>query len=248
MKKIDRLELGIEDIICSAEFESLLDSLTNSNDPFSILRKVRLGRDDPPVFLYQESRGKGNFVSCYTFYGGKGDRAQAGIGSRKELNLGQRFSDSDRGTVLAFFSQIEFCLEVLVCITQGVFDGKVSYKRIRNQFDDENGSFSTTQRKINYLKDFRVITPHTADLLKKSRHVRNVLGHQYMPDNDVGLKAEEIALYESTGEAVSNIYNAAWLNLISDYVKQQDQVAKWLVGRLEGGGVGERAPDVPAGD
>lgn len=228
MPKIEIRELWNQDILCSDQFGDLL-SKTFDDRGLLPWPKVKLGDNDPPIFLYQESRGEDKYVNAFSFYGGKGDGAQSGGGARSELRLGKIISTKERGEILSFFCKFEFILEVLVCILEGVYSNEIKYKKLRRQFEDENGSFSTVQRKLNYLEDFQILSPQTTTLLKKAKKIRNVLSHQYLPQKNIGLRAEEVELYESIGEAIGSIYTAAWFYLLKDYVIQQDEIAEWLV-------------------
>jgi hypothetical protein len=219
------------DIITSGNFDKLLEELLPGKPSFLQPVKVKLGAHDPPIFLYQESREKKNFVTSFEYYGGRGTRVQTRFGARQDLQISKYFGAAERGEVLDFFCRFEFCLDVLMCVAVGVFDDKISYQRLESQFLDEGGSFSTTDRKINYLKDFRLLSPRTVRYLKKAKRIRNILGHQYLPQ-DLGVSPEEIAEQGGPTEAIGAIYTATWFYLLNDFVKHQDHVARWLVQKI----------------
>lgn len=112
----------------------------------------------------------------------------------------------------------------------GVYSDKLKYSSIKNEFSDgREGLFSTTHKKLSYLKHRGLISKETYNCLVKSKEIRNSLAHQYLPINNYGITTKDYERYGGYGKAIEVIYEAAWINLLSDYVKFQLPVLKWMV-------------------
>lgn len=189
--------------------------------------------NSPPVFVYLEIPDETGY-NIETFYSNpESSRAIRGFAINREL-LGTELRSVDgssRGTILSAFCEIEFLIDVMICLTFGVYEGKTSYKNIKSLYKhdcDRPDNLEDTETRIQHLLKNKKISTDTYKYLKMAKKVRNTLAHQYMPSSSVGLTKSEISPYTNIGEAVYAIFNTAWFLLLKDYVPQQEVVVDWL--------------------
>lgn len=210
------------------------------NKPLEIIRDEKKSNEWlPPIFLYHEERDEQNYVHGHAVYGGNGSRSVSisWVESREILtyskpvkNVDRFINDAKRGEILSAFCKLEFCIDALVCIEMGAYeDQKILTNMQKELVGDRDGLFSTTQKKLRFLKTRGVIDRKTYDLLFKAKDIRNGLAHQYLPVGDFGITKSDIEKYGSPLEAVDHIFNACWFYVLQAYVKREGVVLKWLI-------------------
>jgi hypothetical protein len=143
----------------------------------------------PPVFIYTEYRSKDNELTNFSYSGGDGLGTIHQMGSRQILDLGARpIGELERGKILSAFCKIEFCLDVLVCIAIGVYDTKVAWPDVKKQLREFDGIYFTVESRLKFLHRSEIIRKKTKSAVIKTRKIRDVLAHQYMPQSDMGLE------------------------------------------------------------
>lgn len=152
------------------------------------------------------------------------------MGAREVLSLmgSSYIREAERGKILNNFCRIDFCLDVFICIHEGVFENKVQWVDLKKEFE-EDGRYATTGKKIKTLRGYRLIRDHTRAQLSKALNIRNVLAHQYMPEAGLGLAKTDLERYPTIITAIELIYGAAWIELLKDYSPHQLEVAQWLL-------------------
>lgn len=236
--KISAKELYDFDIIEPTGLSELLEGLINPEPKHTLAPalSIHTKSNDPPILLYTESRGEDNRLNSISWYGGNGATGMMfHSGSRHTLELNSKYiTDHSRGAILSFFCQIEFCIDALVCVGEGVFENKLAFSSLCERFDDKNGDLATTEQKIHYLEssDQKLISKRTAELLRRAKVIRNAISHQFLIQN-LGLSEADLERYDSPIQAVELISSAAWLAILNDYSPTQLVVAKWLLKRSE---------------
>lgn len=230
MPKIDRRELFNITIREPDGLSALLEQVFPRDEGALVPQPTfRSDLNTPPLFLYTESRRDDNWLDSFSYYGGNGQSAQIGFGAREVLKLDSRIiRDGERGRILNAFCRIEFCLDVLVCVHEGVFEGKMTWNQLKEEFAEQGARYATTEQKIEALKKSKLIRSKTRDLLEKAKKIRNVLAHQYMPEAGLGLTKTDVDRYSSLAEAIELIFGAAWVELLKDYVPKQLIIVEWL--------------------
>lgn len=191
-------------------------------------KNFALNERTPPIFLYTESRGKDNWLQSFSYFGGNGQAAQVSMGAREVLQLNSKMiSEAERGKILNSFCRIEFCLDVMVCLVEGVFEDRTQWAVLKGEFQ-EGSKYATTQRKIKELRQVSLIRDVTKRQLVKAKEIRNVLAHQFMPEAGLGLSDTDVRRYDSIPAAIEVIFNSAWIELLKDFAPRQVPIAKWL--------------------
>lgn len=199
----------------------------------NVLRKIT--KDAPPVYIYLEIPDEDGYT-IEDFYSNPGHldlRAQRGFSINRELLSTETkyIDDNFRGKILSAFCEIEFLIDVMVCLGKGVYRGSETYKKVRQLYTyscTKKNRLPDTEARINFLLENMLIADETYRYLKMAKKVRNTLAHQFMPSHTVGLTDTELKPYKHVGEAVFSIYNTAWFLLLKDYVPQQEAVIDWL--------------------
>lgn len=213
--------------------------LKSTNNNFRALCKLYEEKGsgwNPPILLYFEYLVEKipQTIEFAASHVGKKDKVSgrstlAMIGH--EIGLSERTSEDEvRRMVLNKFVKIDFCLDVLVCIELGVFDGnsKVAMSDLKHDLLDDNGIFSTTYKKIRYLRYKGMINHDTYKVLRQAKEIRNILVHQYMSAVDICVSSKLIKEYGNAVTAIEAIMNSAWRSLLEDYSKAQLKIVYWL--------------------
>lgn len=236
---IDLKQLWREDIAPKQEFADLALPLFSSPQNITEAFPVRIDIDSvdyPPVFIFYEERGDKNLLSITDFYGGGGSNsATYGVRTHREIiNLGNYVNGSSlRGPVLHAFCELEFVVDVLICIAEGVFDKDYKYSTLRaryNYFNKPN-DLCTFNKRLDCLINKMFLSQTTYDLLKSAKSIRDALAHQYLPLDNYGVTTEDTAKYGGFSPAINSIYNGAWFYLQKDHNEHQVKVAKWLLSK-----------------
>jgi hypothetical protein len=238
--KIDKRSLWNTDIPCPDEVANYLGQPKLFAKAKNALSSTE-GRElawVPPIFLYHETRGRQNYVDAQALYGGNGSPSiiNALVESREILTyappkqeIDKLINDARRGEILSAFCKIEFCLDALICIEMGVYEGRMSPNSMQKELlGDRDGLFNTTHKKISYLRHREVIDDKTRKLLLKAKNIRNALAHQYLPTGDFGIEEKDVGRYETHLQAIDNIFNACWFHLLQAYSQRQMAVLNWL--------------------
>jgi hypothetical protein len=230
MSKIDQRQLFNTTIEEPEGLSDLLGKLfPNKSNQFVPRPIFAISKDVPPILLYTESRREDNWLDSFSYYGGNGQAAQIRFGARESLELNTKIiGESERGKILNAFCRVEFCLDVFICIYEGIFENKTTWAALSLEFEKEGGKYTTTSQKITALKQANYIRTKTRKLLEKSKQIRNILAHQYMPEVGVGLSQVDVERYESVAKAVELIFDAAWVELLKDYIPHELIIAQWL--------------------
>lgn len=151
-----------------------------------------------------------------------------------DLRLGGvQLREEDRGKVLSQFCLIEFILDVLVCIGEGVYEDPPKYTRVNGYLTEDS---TTTSVRIKYARDKKLISKSTKEKLWKIKNVRNILAHQFFPD--LPLNRELMSFVNgrydegkpvTPPEGLSILILDAWKALLIDYSKIQYRVARYII-------------------
>ncbi|MDB5180599.1 MAG: hypothetical protein JWO54_357 [Candidatus Saccharibacteria bacterium] len=202
-------------------------------DPFK--RTSQINFDSMPlIYLYYETTDELGNYSIDTIYGGGGhSSATRGVSAERNIiyDKSKYIGKDTRGKVLDAFCEIEFLIDILVCIDFGVYEGLKSYKWVKRLYSWESKSeqkLPDTSSRIKLLMSSDLITEKTYNSLMSAKKIRNILAHQFIPEFYKGELAKEMQGYQNVGEAIYEIYNTAWFNLLEDYNKSQYKVIDWF--------------------
>lgn len=191
-----------------------------------------------PIFLYCELREKQNYLSTFTIHGGSSSRGaiSAVSGGRElinEMDLSNYTDEKCRGIVLEAFCKIEFCLDVSVCVEMGAYEGKLPLADIRDDLREESGLFSSSSKKLKYLKQRGFIDNNTYILLNKAKKIRNIMAHQYLISDEI-MPLLGIDNIKSWQKDLTLIYNNAWHYLLSNFAMKQRPILTWVLSSSKG--------------
>lgn len=198
-----------------------------------------VGRGDPakgvPFLLYCETRDEDNYLRSHSLFSNedhaKIEEMHAGrevLGKTDWENVGlYGYEEKWRGVVLGRFCKIDFILDVLICIENGYYTNPIQTKKIMRELRDWDGLFSTTDKKLRYLRSRKVISEPTYSFLNEAKHIRNNFAHQYIPKSPL-VSDKDVEQFGSFQLAIITIYNFGWHFLMTDFVGKQKPIYMWL--------------------
>lgn len=228
-----------EGFLHHAEALKIIDSYELMKDIYE--SSVRGEKWCLPIFLYSdknEKNSRSDYISKAVYGGGESHQLEVhGSMNRdllKEFSIGNSLDDEkSRGVILNAFCQIDFCLDVLICIEMGAYTHAVKPETIRKELREAGGIFVTTSKKLKYLKHKHLIRSETYEKVQETKKIRNKLAHQFMPDyNNILAKKLKEKYNWRENDTISEIlrieFNESWHLLLKDFVRRQDVVVNYL--------------------
>lgn len=151
---------------------------------------------------------------------------------KDKLYLGKIIGDGERGRVLSHFSKIEFILDAMILLGEGVYINPMKYGKVKNFWIDDESI--TAAKKIKYARYHNFISSETRNLLWKAKDVRNILSHQYLPDLALTSSLKRRLLDNGViniGKGVETLMLDSWVSLLNDYEEVQQPIVDYVSNR-----------------